>query len=150
MRPAVIAIGNRWRGDDAVGPLALDAVRDRLPGDVDTVELDGEATRLIEAWADRPWVVIIDAVRRGEAAGTLHRLDPMTMALTAPGGHSTHGSGLAQAVALGAALDRCPQRLVVVGLEPASFGDGAPLSGDVAAQLPALAEAVLEEVATCA
>lgn len=146
MRPAVIAIGSRWRGDDAVGPLALDEVRDRLPPGVDAIELDGESTRLLDAWADRPWVVVIDAIHAGHFPGRLHRVDPLVEPLPGQESTSTHGRGLADAVALGGALDRLPGRLVVVGLEPASLEVGARLSDPVARELPNLVAAILSEV----
>jgi hydrogenase maturation protease len=146
MRPAVIAIGSRWRGDDAVGPLALDQVRSRLPRGVDAVELDGESTRILDAWARRPWVVVIDAIHGGRSPGQLHRVDPLSEGLTAVAGTSTHGGGLAEAVALGTALDRLPEHLVVLGLEPGSLEIGGALSAPVARGMPDLVAAVLAEV----
>ena len=151
MRPAVIAIGNRWRSDDAVGPLTLDAIGRRLPDGVDTTELDGESTRLIDSWADRPWVVVVDAVRTGAPPGHLHRIDLSTQSAPRSPTNSTHGAGLAEALALGAAMDRLPGRLVVLGLEPGSLEVGGPLSPEIEARLPELADAVLSEVdAACA
>lgn len=151
MRPAVIAIGNRWRGDDAVGPLTLDAICQRLPDGVDATELDGESTRLIDAWADRPWVVVVDAIRTGAPPGHLHRIDLSTQSAPRSPTNSTHGAGLAEALALGSALDRLPRRLVALGLEPGSVAVGGPLSPEIVARLPDLADAVLSEVvASCA
>ncbi len=142
----VIAVGNSYRRDDGVGPAASVLVRRALPG-VDVVELDGEPTRVIDAWAGRELAIVIDAVRGGGAPGSIHRIDTAVDPL--PGGRahgSTHRAGLAEAVALGRALDRLPARLVVFGVEPADLTDGEGLSPAVQRALPALAEQIVAEV----
>ena len=44
----------------------------RLGDAIDVVWCDGEPTRLLDAWADSDFAVVVDAVRTGAAPGTLH------------------------------------------------------------------------------
>jgi hydrogenase maturation protease len=136
----IVGVGNPWRSDDGAGLAVARALRGTTPG-VEVLEREGEPAALIEAWdgAHAAWVV--DAVSSGAAPGTVHRFDatgsPLPAALF---GASTHHLGLADAVELARALRRLPARLVVVGIEGASFEAGATLT-------PAVAGAVAEAVA---
>lgn len=147
----VIGIGNTYRRDDGVGHAAAEALKPLLPG-TDVLFLDGEATQLVDAWDGRRLAIILDAVRRGDPPGTVHRLEvgrePLPPAFRHP---STHGAGLESAVALGLALGRNPVSLVVYGIEPAELTEGQGLSEAVEASLGGFVNRVVEEVrAICA
>jgi hydrogenase maturation protease len=71
--------------------------------------------------------VIVDAARSGAPAGTVHRLDEQELG-SAGLRSSTHSFGVAEAVGLGRALGRLPERLDVYAIEGAGFDHGAPLS----------------------
>ncbi|MDX2381772.1 MAG: hydrogenase maturation protease [Acidimicrobiia bacterium] len=148
MKPLVIGVGNRWRCDDGVGPRAIDALAAEARDDVELLILDGEPARLVDAWAGRASVVVVDAVRGGASPGTVHRVDALGGDLAVAASPSTHGAGVAAAVALGRALGRLPERLVVLGTEPACVGDGGDLSAPVAAAFDELVRRAAEEVAT--
>lgn len=139
----VIGIGNPYRRDDGVGLEVLRRVEElHLPG-VRCVESDGEATSLCEAWRDASLAVVVDAVRSGAAPGTLHRgnMGADGMAAHTPRG-GTHALSLADALALGEALERLPGGLAVVGVEAGDVGDGPGLSDAVAAAVDAATDAV--------
>ena len=89
----VIGIGNPYRGDDGVGHAAAEALKNlRLSAEV--LLQDGEPTRLVDAWEGRGLAIIVDAIRRGDPPGTVHRVevgtDPLPAAFVHP---STHGAG---------------------------------------------------------
>ncbi len=71
-RPLLVGIGNPWRGDDGIGWAVAEAAGRRLGDAVDVVCCDGEPTRLLDAWADADFAVVVDAARTGAAPGTLH------------------------------------------------------------------------------
>jgi hydrogenase maturation protease len=106
-----------------------------------------EPTRLLGLWDALDAVVVVDAVRSGAPAGTLHRLDagdgplPRDLGLA-----STHAMGIADALELGRALGRAPRRVVVLGIEGASFGMGEEMTPAVAAELDGLVASVLREL----
>lgn len=62
-------------------------------------------------------------------------------------GGSTHGLGVAEAIALGGALGRLPRRLVVIGIEGARFDAGEGLSPEVDRALDHAVALGLEEIA---
>src|SRR4051794_30977637 len=120
-RAVVIAVGNEYRRDDGVGPAVLAELRQsELPADVALTLSDGEPTQLFEAWAGMPLAVVVDAVLcEPRRPGRLHRttVDKSFRASLA----STHGLGIPEAVQLADALDRAPQRLVVLAVEAADL-----------------------------
>ena len=88
-----------------------------------------DPTALLDLWAGHDPVVVVDAVRSGGPAGTIHRLEtgdgappmPERAVVRRTGRGGTHAFGLAAAVELGRALHRLPPRLVVVGVEADGF-----------------------------
>ncbi len=146
-RRLFVGIGNPLRGDDAAGLLAARALRKRGLAGVEVLELEGEPVDLIEAWDGAEAVVVADAVSSGGEPGELHRIDasegPLPAALA---GASTHAMGLAEAVELARALDRLPPRLVVFGIEAASFETGAEPGPAVRVAAQGVADAVAAEL----
>jgi hydrogenase maturation protease len=150
--PLVVGLGSPDRGDDGVGPAVARSVAALLPG-LEVVAHE-DPTALLDLWAGHGLVVVVDAVRSGAVAGTLHWLEtggtgpPLTAGAWANSGHgSTHAFGLSEMVELGRALGRLPDRLVVLGVEAAQFDHGAPLSAGVAAAVPVAAAAVRDALA---
>src|SRR5208283_2084444 len=96
--------------------------------------------------------LLADALHGGGAPGSLHRFDLSEQPL--PGrlrsSSSTHAVGIAEAIELARALGRLPERVVIYGVEGASFEAGSPLSMPVRRALPRVATAVLEEARTLA
>jgi hydrogenase maturation protease len=143
----VIGIGNPFRRDDGIGPAVVEAVARIAPAGVRVVELDGEPTRVIEAWQGAPLAVVVDAVRSGAAPGTVHRLVAGIDTLPAGANRSSsHALGIGDALDLGRALGRLPDHLVVYGVEAESFDVGPGLSPAVAAVVGQLVDRVLAEV----
>lgn len=72
---------------------------------------------------------MIDACISGAAAGTVHRLDAReNLPAETAFGFSSHGFGLAEAIALGKTLDVLPPVCIVYAIEGAGFEPGEPLS----------------------
>ena len=143
MRTVVIGIGNALRGDDGAGG----AVAERLRG----VACDEEPSRLIEVWEGADAAILIDTVVSGASPGTLHRFDASAEPIPARAlRSSTHAIGLAETIELARALGRLPARIVVYGIEGASFGAGAPLTPEVEAAVDRLVTTIEEELCTSA
>jgi len=141
---AAACLGSRYRGDDAVGPLVADRLR--AAGAV-VLECDDEPTRLLDAWAGLDLLVIVDAVSSGSPPGTVHRFDPGDGPLPRDLGlASTHAFSVPEALELGRALGRTPRRVLVVGVEGASFRMGDPVTPAVDAALDGVAAEVLAEL----
>jgi hydrogenase maturation protease len=146
-RSVIIGVGNRFRGDDGAGLAAARAVRADAPGDVSVVELEGEATSLLEVWDGFDRAIVVDAVKGGMPAGHIYRFE----ALFNPPpdelfSYSTHAFGVSSAIALGRALDRLPGRLVVYGIEGASFEAGTTLTPAVERAVASVTRRIVKEV----
>ncbi len=129
----VIGVGNRYRGDDAVGPVTADCLRQDPPESVTIEDHSGEGAALIEAFERTAAVIAIDAVCSDAAPGTIHRFDVTREALpTAFFHYSTHAFGLAEAIETARALDRLPSRVVVYGIEGQAFELGGRMTAPVA------------------
>jgi hydrogenase maturation protease len=157
-RVVVAGFGSRDRRDDGVGPFVAALVAERC-GFVKDVGPLSDPLDLLGQWNDADLVVVIDAVRSGAPGGTLRVLEMDTGAASATrtskeptGVTSTHGIGLTGVVRLARAIDQCPKRLVVVGLEGERFDFGNGLSRAVLAAVPAAVDRVIdlvEEARTC-
>ncbi len=140
----IIGIGNAFRGDDGIGLLVAQRLRElALPG-ASVLELSGEGTALVEAWQGARRAIVVDAVSSGREPGAIHRLEVGRHPLPAHfSGRSSHTFGLAEAVELARQLDRLPASLIIYGIEGKSFAPGPGLSPEV----EAAAETVIEQLA---
>jgi hydrogenase maturation protease len=110
-------------------------------------ETPGEGAALLDAWDGAALVVLIDAVRSGARAGTVHRVDARAEPM--PAGffrYSTHAFGVAEAVELSRALGRLPRRLIVFGIEGRDFTPGVGLSPAVERAVARVVRRALAEI----
>jgi hydrogenase maturation protease len=144
----VIGVGNALRGDDAAGLAVARQVRAVAPAGITVLEHGGEPASLLELWEGARAAVVVDAIASGAVPGSVRRIDarqtPLPVALA---GASTHGIGVAEAIELGRALDRLPDRLVLFCVEGEDFGPHEGLVPEVERALGAIAEAVAAEAA---
>jgi len=143
-RPAgpalVLGVGNRDRGDDAVGPIVAEVMARRWPAALEAAVVEGDLSTLALRWRPEHRVVVVDAMVSGAEPGTAVVIEwppagPVGGAGPAVGSTppSTHSIGLAAALELARLLGRLPAALTVVGVEGAAFDLLAPLSPAVAA-----------------
>lgn len=141
----IIGIGNRFRGDDALGCLLADAIRQHVSCEV--IEHDGEPASLIDTWKGRQDVILIDAVSSGAQAGTIHRIDLNENALPDSfRSYSTHAFGIAEAVELARVLGKLPPHIVFYGVEGKSFSGGTALSGPLQEAAQELQQVIITEI----
>ncbi len=143
----VLCIGNPFRHDDGVASAVAELARRSLPSRVGVLELDGEPARIVDAWARSELAIVIDASRSNARPGSIRRIEVGAHdLLPAMRPASTHGYALGDAVELGRALGRLPERLVVYAVEGTDFSEGPGLSDLVAAAVPDVVDRVAEEV----
>lgn len=146
----VIGCGNPDAGDDAAGLLAVAEARpelEALPG----VEVVPKASPLevVHLLDDADAVVVVDAIRtpgRGRDPGTVVRAEAGPDGLPAEirSSLSSHGLGVAEAIALAAAIGPAP-RVTVLGVEAGATAAGESLSEAVRAALPSLRDLLVRE-----
>lgn len=147
VKTLVIGIGNRHRGDDAIGPLVVDAIRGALPSGsqaIETTVTDGDIADLALRWRADQDVIVIDACRSGRPPGTIQAVDGLTTTIpTGPDPVSSHGIGLAEAIELARVLGRLPQSLAIFAIEAGTLDHCAPVSEPVSAAITEVVEKIL-------
>ncbi|MEZ5170359.1 MAG: hydrogenase maturation protease [Acidimicrobiia bacterium] len=158
----LIGVGNDFRRDDGVGLRAADLAEERLGATVEVYALDGEPTRVIDAWDGAELAIVVDGVRSGAEPGTIHRLvlepgDPDRPDPEAgrqhdipedPRARSSHAAGPGEAVALARALGRMPRKLLLYGVEGGDFGEGPGLSPAVERALDDVMASITRDLET--
>jgi hydrogenase maturation protease len=131
MKDAILiaGVGNIFLGDDAFGVEAAHSlVKRSLPDDVLVKDFGIRGFDLAYALLE-PWdaVIIVDALSRGEAPGTLYIVAPD---LTRMGDLSTpgmdlnpHGMDPVRVMNLALSMGQISAQVYVVGCEPNDFGD---------------------------
>jgi hydrogenase maturation protease len=156
LRVLVAGIGNVFLGDDGFGVAVADRLaRQALPTGVEVVDFGIRGMDLAYALADYDVAILVDATPRGRPPGTLYVIEAeMDTSGVVP---EAHGMDPAKVLALARELGPLPQRVLVVGCEPATVPDPddedvlAQLSEPVRAAVGAAAsevEALLEELGT--
>lgn len=146
-RRVVFGLGNPARGDDSAGRLVARLLREALPGDVVLVEQDGDAASLVPLLRADDAVWLVDACCSGAPAGTIRRLDCAAGDVPPPASSaSSHGLGVAEAVALARALGSLPRPCVLYAIEGADFTPGAPPCAAVVAATRQVAARITSEL----
>jgi hydrogenase maturation protease len=137
----VIGLGAEDRGDDAAGLLVARSIGASSPPGVEVHECAGDAGTLLGLLEGAGRVVLVDAARGG-APGAVERLPPDLLRPAAA--RSTHGLGVAEALALAAALGVTTGGIRLYVVHGQRFGPG-PVSAEVAAGVRAAAELILRD-----
>jgi hydrogenase maturation protease len=144
----LLGLGNELRGDDALGPALVRAMRDEyaFPRCVEVEALGTPGIDLLPHILDRGAVVVVDAVDAPGEPGSVvvHRLEAAGARVRPRVEH--HGLSLFEAVELARRLRRAPSEVVLIGAVPERLEPGAGLSDAVHSALPELQAAVLAEL----
>lgn len=145
----LLGVGNPDRGDDGVGPLLAEKLKDHAALKKRGVWVSphfGEGASLMELWEGAQMAVIVDAMKSGAPPGQILRLDAVRQPLQSGVFHySSHLFSLAEAVEMSRRLGSLPQAMVVYGIEGQTFSFGAPLSAPVAEAMESIQEQVVAE-----
>jgi hydrogenase maturation protease len=123
MKILIACVGNIFLGDDGFGVEVAAALSKRqLSPGVSVKDFGIRGFDLAYALLD-PWdtVIIVDALPRGEAAGTLYVLEPDAAAADME--LNPHGMDPVRVLNLAASLGSISAKVLVVGCEPHDFGD---------------------------
>jgi hydrogenase maturation protease len=141
----VAGVGNIFLGDDGFGVEVACALSKRqLPESVSVKDFGIRGFDLAYALLD-PWeaVIIVDALPRGEAPGTLYVVEPDLGAASAEMAINPHGMDPVRVLNLAASQGTISAQVLVLGCEPQDFGD--ELEGRMGLSSPV--QAAVEEAA---
>jgi len=138
MKILVAGIGNIFLGDDGFGAAVAARLAARPPGsDIEVVDFGIRGVHLAYALADGGYAaaILVDAVARGGAPGTLYAIEPELGAPDLPAAIDAHGLTPDAVLAMATRLGGSMPRVVVVGCEPAAIDESMDLSAPVAAAI---------------
>lgn len=147
-RIAVLGLGNLMRTDDAVGMLALQALRSdpRLPPAVALIEGGTLGLDLLHPLDGVTHLLAIDAVDAGVPPGTVLRFSSHELA-DLPISKSVHLLGFSDLIGAMRLTGTEPDDIVVLGVQPEVIGWGTELTDRVNAALAQLVDLALEQIA---
>jgi len=94
----LIGVGNVFRCDDAVGLHIVRRLSERLPALVRVCEDTGDGAHLMDLWRNEEKVIVVDAVKSGARAGTVHRIDVTETPIPAQWKHDGFGVRIAEEI----------------------------------------------------
>jgi hydrogenase maturation protease len=143
----ILGVGNLLLSDEGVGVHVAKKLMDMdLPRGVKVVEGGTDGFRLINVITEADRLIIVDAVRGGEAPGSIYRFD-IKDAPTYPDAFKTsvHQIGILEVVHLSELVGKTPET-IVIGVEPHSLEMGMDLSPEIEEKLSRIVELVLAEI----
>lgn len=143
----VLGLGNVLLGDDGLGAAAVARIRDEYEWPEDVRVFDGGTLglALLPYVEEAETVILVDAIRDDQPAGTFVRLDGDEVAPAVATRLSPHQVGVADLLDGARWRDRYPSRVVLLGLVPESMELAVGLSTPVRAALDELVDRVVDE-----
>jgi hydrogenase maturation protease len=155
MKVLIACVGNIFLGDDGFGvEVARSLSKRQLPEGVSVKDYGIRGFDLAYALLD-PWdlVIMVDALSRGEAAGTLYVIEPeLNRPASADTALNPHGMDPVRVLSLAASMGTISAQVLVVGCEPHDFGDELEgrmgLSSPIEGVVEAASDMILDLVAS--
>ncbi|HVA57670.1 MAG: HyaD/HybD family hydrogenase maturation endopeptidase [Gemmatimonadaceae bacterium] len=126
----VVGLGNPIMGDDGIGLAALERLREEwdIPAIVELVDGGTWGMTLLPLIESAQRVLFLDAIRTGRPTGTAVRLFGDEIPRQAALKVSQHQIDLREVLAVAEFRGTLPPEMVAVGLEPATFELGDPMT----------------------
>lgn len=143
----ILGIGNLLLKDEGIGI----HLAHRLAGMVEYTNLnvidggtDPDVLSLVDESTHK--LIIIDAAEGGDEPGTIYRLNYDDLDLCSSDPVSLHELGILNSLKMMTLLNRRPETVVIIGVEPKTIDFGLELSPEVDEKIPRIIELVLDEI----
>jgi len=142
MTVRLLAVGSPMRGDDTAGLMLAERLSDAQLQECLLTTMPADAVMMLEQFGTDP-VIILDAFEAGPDDPPVLKLDLLTEELPEEMSYSSHGLGVAQAVAMARNMGLLPPVLTLIGIAGYRFGMGDTPSAGFSERLDQ-AEAMLQ------
>ena len=143
----VLGAGNPLRQDDGLGLEVVRRLAGReLPEQVEVMDGGTMGLYLLPRLERRRAVLLVDAMRFGGHPGDVMKLNAADVLLCRGLLLSEDQVSLKEALAMMDMLETQPHEFVLLGCQPGGLESGKPFSPEVAAAIPQMVEAALEQV----
>ncbi len=141
---AIIGIGNPFRSDDGIGWAVIEALEGRVSSRVALHQARSDIAELMEYFSRYQTVYLVDACQGEGLIGSFKRIESLDE-LEQESFVSTHGFGLAQAIALAKNCRELPDRLVIYAIYVDRFQLGSELSVEAKSAVEEVVQRLLQE-----
>ncbi len=146
-RISVLGIGNLLLKDEGVGIHLVEKLAELIE-DVSVNIIDGGTSPdflfLVEDNLDK--LIIVDAVKNGDAPGTIYRFSFDVVDLEGAPPFSLHDIGVVDSLRTMALFNKQPKSTIVIGIEPKTIDFGLELSPELEEKLPKIIDLVNQEI----
>jgi hydrogenase maturation protease len=140
-------LGNSLRGDDGIGPAVIEWLdRRELPPGVEAIDGGTAGLDIVSTLMGHERAIIVDAANIRRRPGEWVRFTPAARLKDNDTTLSLHSAGLAEALALGAALNVLPPTIIISGVQPQNIDWSPQLSDEVRVAVPVIGQAILQEL----
>ncbi len=148
-RKVVLGLGNTLNRDEGLGVHAVKALETALRDRAEVEFLDGGVLglNLLPLVEECSHLLVLDAVNAGKPAGTVIELGKEEIPLYAGVKLSQHQLTFQEVLALAQFRGKLPDKLHLVGVQPADLDVGLTLSAEVAAAMPDMLARALAKLA---
>jgi hydrogenase maturation protease len=150
MRVVVLGVGNILMSDEGVGVHAVTELAERydVPDSVEIIDGGTSGMDCLDRIAEADLLLIADCMRsKDKAPGTITRLADDEINAWFKTKISPHQVGLSDVLAACCFHGISPKKVVLVGVQPASFDTSMELTPGIKAVLPQLIERLVAEIA---
>lgn len=150
MRVVVLGVGNVLMSDEGVGVHAVTALAENydLPDEVEVIDGGTSGMDCLDRIADADLLLIADCMRsKDKAPGTITRLADEQINAWFKTKISPHQVGLSDVLAACCFHGISPKKVVLIGVQPASFETSMELTPAIAAVLPQVIDTLIAELA---
>lgn len=146
----VLGLGNTIMSDDGVGPMLIKQLQNdtTIPADVSLLDGGTLGLDLLPDLEGVRLLIIVDAVKLGQPAGTLMRLVDDEIPLALETKLSPHQVGMKDLLAVARLMGHLPDKIVLIGIQPLQLELGTELTPPVKAAIPALLAMVRAEISS--
>lgn len=143
----IVGIGNEFRGDDGVALLAVRNLKDKLPPQVEIVELTGDQSDLLELMKETSSIIIVDAVNSAAPSGTIFKINASEEPFPANFFTvSSHGIDLAQSIELARTMKALPEVVLIYGIAGKDFSFTTSVSQQIKDAAETVRTKILDDV----
>lgn len=144
----VLGIGNILLGDEGLGVRTIERLqRDfRIPPHIELVDGGTAGIDLLGFVRKDTALIIVDCIKPKERPGRMIRLEGSEVPTFLSSKISPHQLGLSDLLAAAHLIDRKPEKLVFLGMEPKSIATGLTLTAEIENCLPQLVTAIVQEL----
>ncbi len=144
----IMGVGNILFTDEGVGVRVLETLNKQYDFPPNVAMVDGGVLgmNLLGTISEADYLIVIDAVRNGQAPGTLYRLEGEDIPQRVLCKNSLHQVDLLEALTFCQALDKQPETLII-GIEPEDIKTvGLDMTPVVAKKMQAMVQMVILEL----